>query len=214
VFSGALMSKYGLLDGSTTTYFKTPSAAANKLTSSVEIVVGVAAADWTPAATTGLVGKWLSTGNQRSYAFRLNTTGTIQFARSANGTAQTLTNSTVSVPFVDGARWYIKTTYNHTTGDVKFFTSQNGDVYTQLGATVSTAAGAIFDSTSELQVGAFEAGSLLTGRVFYASVSGTIGGAPTAVFNPQRYSGGTTFTASTGEVWTLNGAAKILAGPA
>ena len=99
----------------------------------------------------------------------------------------------------------------------KFYTSTTGRTWTQLGATVTTAGTtSIFDGTRIVTIGADSAGtgSLAAGKCYAAQVRASIDGAAVANFDPRRYTGGTTFTAPTGEVWTLNGAASILAGPA
>lgn len=107
--------------------------------------------------------------------------------------------------------------------------------YTRSGTTGTyyidgVAAGTVTD-TNDYTVGVSEVGSLvggtnslLDGRVFWARIynaaldgtamaadaAGTVQANIVADFNPALYTSGTTFTASTGEVWTINGGAHIV----
>jgi hypothetical protein len=69
---------YVYLPGVTVNFMRVPDENALDITGDIDIRVKVALADWTPAGVTGLVSKWLTTGNQRSYSFRVNTNGALR----------------------------------------------------------------------------------------------------------------------------------------
>jgi hypothetical protein len=54
--------------------------------------------DYTPAARVCLLGKWVTTGNQRSYAMFLETDGKVSLQVSTDGTAGTVTTWTSALP--------------------------------------------------------------------------------------------------------------------
>lgn len=204
--------KYGWLPGVAGNYFSTPDSVANSITGDIDIRVKVALADWTPAAINALVGKHLGSGDQRSYVFYVNTNGTLGLLWNPDGTA--LSNiqkaSTAATGFTDGSANYVRATLDVDNGaggnDVKFYTSPDGDQWTQLGSTVTTAgATSIYDGTATVQLGALEAASWnLNGTIYRAQIYNGIDGTLAVDFDPSRWSSGTTFTASTGETWTIN----------
>lgn len=216
--------KYGYLNGTAGNYFSTPDSAAVSPTTAVDIIAGISLADWTPGTTTAVVSKWLTTGDQRSVRLNVTTTGTLLLSWSVLGTAASAgsAQSDAAVGVADGSFKYIRGTLavGGANGVANFYTSDDRITWTQLGTANVPAIGctAIYDSTTNLEVGGIGGtAELFTGRVYYASISKTIpatpltdSGTPTAVFNPALYTSGTTFTASTGEVWTINGGAHIV----
>jgi hypothetical protein len=118
-------------------------------------------------------------------------------------------NSTVAVGFTNNTDGYIKVTRDSATGAVKYYISTDGSTYAQLGATVSGVNGAITPpTTSTLQVGMYEnINGAFQGKIYRATISNSIGGAPVVDFNPTSYNAATSqtqWTSSTGEVWTIN----------
>ena len=109
-----------------------------------------------------------------------------------------------------GLKW-VKVTRVSASGEIKFFTSTDGTTYTQLGATISGTTGAIPSAVYILQIGGY-AGSAtplyaFEGKIYRATISNSIGGAPVVDFNPATYNASTSqtaWTSSTGEVWTIN----------
>lgn len=207
---------YGYLPGVSGCWFTTPDTAATSPTLDIDIIVNAALVDWTPSGAQTLVSKWTSIGNQQSFLFAVQSNGTLILYISINGSTNVNAVSTVAPTVADGASLWVRVTRVKTTGVVTFYTSSDGASWSQLGNTVTLSANnGLFDSNASFGVGAADAGtsSLLKGAVYYASVSSTIGGAASAVFSPPSYSSGTTFTAPTGEVWTLNGGACIVTAP-
>jgi hypothetical protein len=196
---------YVYLSGVSSNYFSTPNAAGNQITSDIEIIAKINVTDIT--TTQHIVAKRNLVTNI-GYAFVIGSSR-LNFQFSINGTTNILAQSTVNVPFSANQDYWVKVTRNSSNGNVQFFTSADGVTYTQLGTTVSSTSGSMFNSTQVLEIGSRGSGSsqLLQGVVYYASISNVIGGSPTQIFNPQNYNASisqSTWTSSTGEVWTRN----------
>jgi hypothetical protein len=113
---------------------------------------------WINATATryGLMSKYLSAGNQRSYSLWVFETGTVpQFYVSSNGTATTTVSSGVAL--AAGAWYFIVGRY---------VPSTSVDVYVNNAKTTNVVSvpASIFASTSALEIGRFDGGSALAGR--------------------------------------------------
>jgi hypothetical protein len=211
------------LPGSTGNYASTPDAASLDITGDLEIVFDATAADWTPAAIDSLVSKNVSTGNQRSFRFELNTNGRPAFGWSPDGVTLTLRPATAAPVIADGARLALKVTLDADNGasghDIKFYTAPTkAGSWTQLGTTVTIAGVAsIFNSTAVLEIGSSTLGATqpFAGTVHAVEVRNGIGG--TLVANPNfeiQTPGSTSFadTATPAKTWTVHGTAEIVSG--
>ena len=143
-------------------YVSTPDTAALSTVGDIGIAVRVALDDWTPAAINELVSKYAGAG-QRSFSFRVKTDGKLDFHYTVAGTTEVAATSTVATGIADGTASWLYVTRNSTTGDVKFYTAADAagipGAWTQLGTTVATAASAMFDSTTDLTIGAVPLGT-------------------------------------------------------
>ena len=220
---------YLSLPGTINQFANSPDSVVSSVTGDIAVVVRVAMQDWTPAAASDLLTKWLTTGNQRSYGLELAPTGAMNWSWSTLGTAVSVSAKTSSVPgFVDGSINYVAVTHDVDNGaggnDVKFWTSQDGSTWTQLGSTATTAGTtSFFDSTALLNIGAYDAGALgnAAGNFYSAQVysgippmfGGSGSASPVVDFNPHRDATtptGTITSSTTGEVWTINGASSVV----
>jgi len=214
--------KYGYLNATAGNYFSTPDSAAVSVTEDIDIRVCVAMADWTPASTANIIGRFDSNNDQRSYALFLSSDGKLNFWTTTNGQVGTYVQaaSTVATGISDLSQKWIRVTRDVDNGasgnDTAFYLSDDGVTWTQLGTTVTIAgATSIFDGSAPVSLGCTllaGAGSIanIAGRIYRAQIYDGIGGTLVADFNPALYTSGTTFTASTGEVWTINGGAHIV----
>ncbi len=155
---------------------------ATSVTGDIDLRVGVAAADYTPASQQCLIAKNETTGNQRSYRFEITTGGNLILTWSANGTAElsgTSTATLASVGITDGIRVDLRAVLDVDNGaagkDVKFYWKwPTATTWTQLGTTVTTGTTtSIFNSTARTTVGAFlDAGTsdVFVGKIYYAEV--------------------------------------------
>jgi hypothetical protein len=206
------VTSYIRLDGTSGSYASTPDVAALDITGDIDVRADVACDDWTPASASIIVGKFHTTGNQRSWRFDVASTGRLQFIWSVDGSSTTNTlQSTVGPTVSDGGRICVRVAFdvnNGASGRTATFytaTSMNGP-WTQLGdpATSATAT-SIFSSTANLEVGSRNDGTanLLTANVYAVQVRNGIGG--TVVANPifaAAYPGQNELTDSTGKLWT------------
>lgn len=205
---------YGWQPGSVS-YFSTPDAAPVDITGDIDLRFFGAATDWTPSGIQHLVSKYGAAG-QRGYVLSINTTGRPRVITSSDGTATITSDATAAVPFADREAGWVRATVDVDNGaggnTVTFFTSTDGVNWTQLGSPVVNAGTtSIFNNTTAVNVGDLNNGSSsFAGIIYRAQVLNGIGGTVVADFNPALYTSGTTFTASTGEVWTLNGGATIV----
>lgn len=160
-----------------------------------------------------LLGKWAQTGNQRSYRWTVQASGSTSLWWSTNGTA--VGGSTSSVIPLSSGRIALRVTLAVATGTVTFYTSDtiNG-TWTVLGSPRSFGAVSIFAGTAPLTVGyngdSDTGGAVVRGRVYAAQVRSGING--TVVANPDftaQSHGVTSFADSTGKTWTLTGAVSL-----
>jgi hypothetical protein len=200
------------LPGTFGNYASTPDSAAVSITGKIDIRVKAAANDWAAGVVQEFVDKSTTDSSQFSYLLRLNQDATLTLYWSQDGTNLLSASSTVAISTGDGDAVWIRGTLDTDNGaagrDIKFYTSADGVVWTQLGATVTQAgATSIFDGTATLKVGQRAAGGPFAGKIFYAEVRNGIDGPVVAKFDPLNDGGkigDTSFTSSTGEVWTIN----------
>lgn len=198
-------------------YASTPHASANDITGNIEFVMQLAADAWTGVGTRALMSKVNpNTAAGEAYSLGITNTGVLQLAIS-DGSVESAPVSTAAVPFSAGQTGWIKANWN-VTGTAKFYTSTDGVIWTQLGTDVSATARTPQSKNLPLEVGSRTGGiATFNGKIFRAQLYNGIGGTLVADFNPARWTSGTTFTASTGEVWTINSTgskpAQIVDGP-
>lgn len=207
----------------------TPDSASLSITGDLDVRARISLDDWTPSSIVAAVSKWSNTGNQRSWALRVNnsTAGTLQLIWSTDGTATINVVSTVVVPFTDTQKGWIRATLDVDDGAgnrvVKFYTSAEDlddpdeVTWTQLGTTSTTAGTtSIFDGTATVMVGDTNDGDrTITGNVYYAEVRNGIDGAVVASpdFDARhgQYTSTTTLVDGQGNTWTRNGSATFAA---
>ena len=206
-----------LLPGETGAYVSTPDAAALDITGDIDIRAKVALDDWTPSVQQTLVAKWSSgSGDNRSYALAVTTTGLLTLGWSTDGTSTSLSkNSSVATGFTDGSVHWVRATLDVDDGaggaSVRFYTSGDGATWTQLGTTQAVGATtSIFAGTAPVELGSQFAGvsNVTTGRVYAAEIRDGIDG--TVVAAPVVAVGGV--EDATGLTWTVNGTASIASG--
>jgi hypothetical protein len=204
-----------VLPGTAGNYASTPDSAALSVTGNITVIARLTATDWTPGTVSTIVSKWTSSGNQRSYRLRINTTGALIFSHTGDGS--TIVDVTSSNPaFVDGTDHWVKAERTSASGSVSFYQGTDGINWTLISTNAGTA-GAIFDSTAVVEIGSQDVGTnnLLAGTVRYVQVRNGIPGSavaqPDFATGPWQ-AGDTSPTARTdapGNTWTLQGTATI-----
>lgn len=202
--------------GNASNYPSTPDSVATSVLGDFDLIVRAALDDWTPGSSQCFFAKWVDSGNQRSFAFRVNSSGTLFLTVSTDGTTIVTVSSSVVLGSlgVDGQPLWVRVNYRASDGRVQFFTSGSSGLpssWTQLGTNQTAAAvPSIFNSTAELSVGAFNVGATepASGRFYRAQLwSGfsDAGGTLVADYDPSRsVDPHLTFVAATGETWTHN----------
>lgn len=208
--------KYASLPGIAANRASTPDSGAVSITGDIDLIMRIAADDWTPSSDRTLQAKMAS--SNICWRIMLLTTGALQFTTSADGSTAITRNSTEALPASDGVTYWIRVTLDVDNGaagnDVNFYYAADSATvptsWTQLGTTVTTAgATSIFNGTNDLWIGQDQyGGALIAGKVYRALFKNGIGGTLVADYDPSRsVEPHSTFTASTGEVWTHSRAA-------
>ncbi len=207
------------LPGATGDYVSTSDSAAVSVTDDIQIDVHVTMDDWTPPAVAMLAGKWLDGGDNRSFNFRVETSGLLTLANTTDGTFGTNNprTSTVAPTVSNGEDLHVRVTLDVDAGstdhNVTFYTSSDGDSWAQLGDVVNAAGvTSIFDGTSKFAFGSLPDNSSVAGKIHSGQLYDGIGGALVADFDATRDAvfGHTSVTSSTtGENWTVAGSAAI-----
>lgn len=141
--------------------------------------------------------------------FRIESSNVLRLLVSVDGSAFFTYDSTVVLPNVTSAQW-VRVTRNRTGGQVIFYTSPDGTTWTQLGTTIASTTFQLFNSTVFYEVGSNSLGTtvnLFQGLINRITVSQTIDGTAALDFNPANYNRATSqssWTSTTGEVWTNN----------
>jgi len=144
----------------TDAYVSTPDSGALALTGAVQTwtIYGVAAADWTPVAIATLAGQYEITGDLRSWRVMLETTGKLGIYSSTLGTGATTVGATSDVLVVtDGQLYDFQVQRTASTGGVVFRQALAGGEFVDVG-TGTTAVGTLFNGTTPLLIGAYQAG--------------------------------------------------------
>jgi len=154
------MASYLSLPGEAGDYASAPDSAALSVTGDIDIRARVALDDWTPAALTMVVVKWLGAGNQRSFLFGVNTNNKLWWQHSENGSANKGTQTSDTTPaYSDGTLQWIRVTLDvddgAADGTVSFYEGGTGDTpsWGSLGTDKVGSTTSIFDSTADLAVG-------------------------------------------------------------
>jgi hypothetical protein len=205
-------------------YAGAPDNAALDITGDIDIRVDLEPNSWRPDVEYIIAAKWLTTGNNRSWALSLFSTGVVRLTWSVDGTNPVgvrWAETTVPVPANSGRVTFRATldVVNGVNKTATFYTGTGGvsGSFTQLGSAVTTVGNTnIFSSAAGLTVGAMDGGNFFTGgtvfsgRVYGLQVRNGIGG--TVVANPDftaQTVDDDAFTDSAGRVWAFANEARI-----
>jgi hypothetical protein len=201
----------------------TPDSANLSITGDIDIRVDVRPDSWTRYGQ-GIASKYTQVSDQRSWAFWINTDGTLTFTWSTAGTAATLltATSTAAVTIPADGRLTLRVTLDVNNGaggkTAAFYTGTGGvgGSFTQLGSDVTTAGTtSIFDSTAQVEIGRSHtttSGGDIRGRVYGFQLRQNIAGTVRAhvVVDDDAEAGDASFTGTDTLTWTLGGDASIV----
>jgi len=217
---------WGDFPGAVADEFTTPSATANRITDDLTIIVYAALDDWTPAVASSFVSKWVQTSpGYRAYTLQMLTTGTLQLAIGySSGSNGAGVQSSVATGFADGTGHWLRATWDNSANTLNYYTSDDAVStavasvsWSQLGtADLALVATGPADTTAQVEIGSIMNGTTmpLAGKIMRAVILASTDptAAPSVDFNPNNHQSGSTFTAATGEVWTIEGNAAIEGG--
>lgn len=171
-------------------YASTPDSAASSVTGDIDVRAKIAANNWNTGLEQSIIAKY-TTGSGRSYRLYIDSSGNMGFLASPDGTfsANFTAISTAKPPGVsNGSIKWVRATYVVATTTISFYTSDDGVAWTPLGIpVVKTLITGIFDSTSPVEVGSFNTGTLtLAGNIHYAEVRKGIDGPIVTKFDPTN----------------------------
>jgi hypothetical protein len=195
---------YLSLPGTSGNYASTPDSAAVSITGDIDLIAKVAPIDWADGVNYRTV---ISKGapSNLQYLLTIALTGKLGFYCDSPTITAESTVALADLPN-DSVKW-IRATRSASSGEVKFYTSDDGAAWTQLGTTVAAATGAATDNSDQLEVGLRSVSGIqpFSGKIYYAEVRNGIDGTVVAKFDPTETTpADTSFTSSTGEVWTIN----------
>jgi hypothetical protein len=199
------------LPGITGNYISTPDSVINSITGDLDIRVKVSVDNWALAQEQNIIGKYTTTGNQRSYRLYLTSTGNqLQFASSADGTAGTVSALNRTIAYPAGSTKYIKVTHDVDNGAggnvITIFDSDDGIIWTQLNTVTNTGVHQRYDSTAVLEIGSATNGAFpLAGIIYYAEVRNGIDGPVVAKYDSSDVVVTGTRLPATINGWTING---------
>lgn len=206
--NGASTDNYWWGSGVASNFVSTPDATANRITGDIEIIANFKLDS--VSVDSAIIAKD-NTGSRFYNLIYIGAgvdSGKIAFGRNIGGTFAYSISSVIS-GFTTSNIYWLKVNRSASTGDVKFFTSTDGITYTQLGATITSTAGVLTTGAMKVNVGSLsnDTANIIQGKIYRATISNSIGGAPVVDFNPAQYNASTSqtaWTSSTGEVWTIN----------
>ena len=207
-----LVPKYLSLPGASGSFASTPDSAAISITGDIDLRAKAALNSWSAPASNQRFLLHDGGAPNRSWIFQLQTDGKLSLIASADGTTLVGTASSVTVPagsgVVAGGTLWVRATRKASDGNTRYYWSNDGSTWTQLGTDVAGLVGQALDSSAALGVGA----NSTAGKLYSAEVRNGIDGPVVARFDAEDgMPASTSFASSaTGEVWTLNGAARIV----
>jgi len=188
-------------------YFTTPNSVNNDLSGNSGAEFFISCNNLTLPNT--LFAKDSGGATTRQIQFRINSNRLELIVDHSSGTQITY-QSTTTIPFSNLANFYCRYSRNQSTGIIKFFTSSDGITYTQLGNDIAGTTNVLSTPNRILEIGSNSTGlsNLFGGQIFYGKIfKDDTFTTVTQFFNPNDYVAATsqsTWTSSTGEVWTRN----------
>jgi hypothetical protein len=203
---------YVWLSGVAGNYFNTPNALANQITGDIDIIAYIKYRD--NANYQYIVSKQSGNGVNFSFEFIWSGIGSnnrLEFYTGNAGGIVSMFDTYTSIAFTG----WVRVTRIASTGAYSFYRSLDapttaiGSINWTLNSSGTSTISNINNVNATLNVGQNGFGSALPfiGSIYRATISNSIGGAPVVDFNPNSYNAATsqsTWTSSTGEVWTRN----------
>lgn len=205
------------LPGTPNNTASTPDSVAMSIAGDTDLRCKISPVDWNNASQEYIMGRYASSSDA-GISLRMNAGGILALDWVDSGSSYHSENATEAVPFVGRTEAYARATLDVDNGasgyTVTFYTSTDYDhetdigTWDQLGDPVTTGGvTSVKDTALTFYVGSYNGTSnMFTGDVHYADIRDGIDGTIVVMFDPTNDAaiGGTSFTSSTGEVWTIN----------
>jgi hypothetical protein len=209
------------LNGSSGNYASTLDSVTTSITGNIQIDALIL-----PQALTGsvqtIVSKWVSSGNQRSFALYIDTNGYLNFTHSNDGVANFLVTSSSTLPTSGNLPYWVRLTklMNDGSGNtVTNFSVSTDDInYVSLSIPrVVSGISSVYDSSTAIEIGSQEVGTtnLFVGKILQVRLYKEINGSPSVNFSANKFLGdglANTGSMDTGEQWTKHGSSNIASG--
>jgi hypothetical protein len=197
-----------LMNGTSATIVTTPDGVNTSPTSDLEFIFDIELASWTTHQT--IISKWIDIPDQRAFGFEIDASGKLLLFWSSTGADTLYELSTVATGFSNGTRHKIKATLDCNNGasgrTVSFYEYLSGG-WTGIGSPIiSAGTTVVFNSSAQTVVGAGDNGIrwFVSGTLYECTLNDTIGGVPEfTVFPASQPNGTVSWTASTGETWSI-----------
>ncbi|MFH9823005.1 hypothetical protein ACH4NG_06955 [Streptomyces bobili] len=192
----------------------TPDTAVLDITGSLDVRAEIKLDNATGAQGIVLCGKWLATGDQRSWLLGIGAGGGLHFRRSLTGAGSYQFFESAALPTTATGRIAVRTTWNASNNQYTHYWADSiAGPWTQLTTSVAGGAATLTATSAPLAIGDIDQFTELArpdGNVYKFQLRNGIDG--TLVSNVDftaQSSGATSFTDATGLVWTLAGAALL-----
>lgn len=212
------LGQYLAVTGLTNSYASIPDESALDFAGSHTVRVRMRMPDWTPAVAGMIVGKWPWTSGQWSWLWKINTDGNGGLGWSTNGTTTAGVTTAAALSPAPAANALIWLQFELASATRLITVSTHADQvsepttgWTQVAQSVGGATtGTIFNGTAAVSFGGFVGGGAtgMIGDIFQVTIRNS---SNTLVFSldPDNWTTGTTWVASTGQTVTLAAGATI-----
>ncbi|WP_086765327.1 hypothetical protein [Streptomyces bobili] len=192
----------------------TPDTAVLDITGSIDIRAEIKLDNATRSQAIVLCGKWLTTGDQRSWLLGLSAAGGLHFRRSLTGTGGYQFFESAALPTTATGRIAVRTTWNATNNQYTHYWADTiAGPWTPLATSITGSATTLPATSAPLTIGDIDQFTELArpdGNIYKVQVRNGIDGTLVAGVDFTAQAGGaTSFTDTTGLVWTLAGAALL-----
>ncbi len=205
-------SKWAYSPGTSSNYFSSPDAPANRITGDIDVSwFGVA--PWQTGQ--GSLASKFKIGTGKSWGLNIGLGKLVMYA-SADGANDFSASCSANTPFADNTFGGVRITRVASTGVVTFYSAPYfGAAWAQVGTTATLLAGSnLFNAPCNLNITGSGDGASgqIASRCSRFQLFAGIGGTLAVDFNPSDSTGGGWTSKATGEVWAVNGAVAIFSG--
>lgn len=203
------------LPGTSGNNLTTPDHADLDITEELCAIIELTPADWTPSTDQFVIGKWLGSGDQRSWSLLLKTTGILSLQMTTDGTAGTVLTRNSTVVDTNATKLALSVIVNTTSSTAVIYLWEFViDSWNLLSSSDAFSMSSMFSSTSNLIIGSYPDGSSsFIGTIYSAQIYDGVGdnsapglGTLVAEFDASAPVG-PRYRDRTGKIWTINGSA-------